>query len=150
MAKAVPVLSELDSAKQRLLKVDSLQSSVLRMTTTVATHVYIYAFALQAAEGHHVEGGAGSEGSHQEREMDVSSGSEQEVTVTKRKKHLTEEEMEAALAAKGANKAREWLESGFAFKKVGLRRHTEKPHVAGHVDASKLLSALNKVRLASS
>jgi hypothetical protein len=54
--------------------------------------------------------------------MDVSSGSEEQVPVKQqkmKKKHLTEDEMEAVLAAKGANKAREWLESGFGgFKKV--------------------------------
>lgn len=40
----------------------------------------------------------------------------------KGKKHLTEEEQEAKLAAKGAAKAAEWLASGFTFKQVGSRR----------------------------
>lgn len=40
-----------------------------------------------------------------------------------KKKHLTEDEREAALAAKGANKAREWLELEFGgYKKVCVRR----------------------------
>jgi hypothetical protein len=71
-------------------------------------------------------------GSQQGRDMDVSSGSEQQehaaATVKRKKKHLTEDEMEAALAAKGASKAREWLESGFGgFKKVHTLRRACTP-----------------------
>jgi hypothetical protein len=53
--------------------------------------------------------------------MDVSSGEEEAAASAKhKKKHLTEDEREAMLAAKGANKAREWLELGFGgYKKVG-------------------------------
>lgn len=59
-------------------------------------------------------------GSQKGHEMDVSSGSEAEaVPAQHKKKHLTEDEMEAVLAAKGASKAREWLDSDFGgFKKV--------------------------------
>lgn len=65
--------------------------------------------------------------------MDVSSGEEHEEhpkaahahhQQKHKKKHLTEDEMEAAMAAKGASKAREWLDSGFGgFKKVGGSLH---------------------------
>jgi len=60
-------------------------------------------------------------GSQKGHEMDVSSGSEAEaVPAQHKKKHLTEDEMEAVLAAKGASKAQEWLDSDFGgFKKVG-------------------------------
>ena len=54
--------------------------------------------------------------------MDVSSGEEEEHPAhgKHKKHHLTEDEQEALLAAKGASKAREWLETGFiGFKKVG-------------------------------
>lgn len=54
--------------------------------------------------------------------MDVSSSSEAEPWPVKsgKKKHLSEEDMEAMLAAKGANKARAWLDSGFGrYKQVG-------------------------------
>lgn len=54
--------------------------------------------------------------------MDVSSGggSEEAHPAAKhKKKHLTEDQQEALHAAKGAKKAREWLEAGFTgFKKV--------------------------------
>lgn len=67
------------------------------------------------------------------RDMVVSSDSEQESAGSPRsprkgrqgkgkksKKHLTEEEMEALMEAKGAKKAREWLDSGFGgFGQVG-------------------------------
>jgi hypothetical protein len=61
------------------------------------------------------------------REMAVSSGSDDEEKAAarsprkgassskkkKKGKHMTEEEMEAMQGAKGARKAREWLDSGF-------------------------------------
>ena len=88
---------------------------------------------MQAHKHHHHPGHHGSDregatmgsaGSHTEREMDVSSGSEHEAHHRKHKKHLTEEQMEAAMAAKGASKAREWLESGFGrFKHVSPVGH---------------------------
>lgn len=55
--------------------------------------------------------------------MDVSSG-EEEVSPSKhKKKHLTEDEREAMLNAKGANKAREWLELEFGGYKKVRHRH---------------------------
>lgn len=56
-----------------------------------------------------------------DRDMDVSSGDEEvkSVAAAHKKKHLTEDEREAVLAAKGANKAKEWLELEFGgYKKV--------------------------------
>lgn len=65
------------------------------------------------------------------REMAISSGSEQEEEGArsprkggsskkkKKGKHMTEEEMEAMQGAKGARKAKEWLDSGFGgYKRV--------------------------------
>lgn len=60
-------------------------------------------------------------GSHQGRQMDVSSGDEaprETMHATHKKKHLSEDEMEALLAAKGASKAQEWLDSGLKGFKV--------------------------------
>jgi hypothetical protein len=54
--------------------------------------------------------------------MDISSGDEEVkpmAAAPRKKKHLTGDEREAELAAKGANKAREWLELEFGgYKKV--------------------------------
>lgn len=64
-------------------------------------------------------------GSQCGHDMDVSSGSEAAAAAPSKpgkkahKAHLTEEEMEAALAAKGASKARAWLDAGFGgYKQV--------------------------------
>jgi hypothetical protein len=44
----------------------------------------------------------------------------------KKDKHMTEEEMEAIQGAKGAKKAREWLDSGFGgYKAVSLSQETQ-------------------------
>lgn len=65
--------------------------------------------------------GGSPTGSQQGRDMDVSSGDEEEhpAHAKHKKKHLTEDQQEALHAAKGAKKAMEWLETGFVgYKQV--------------------------------
>jgi hypothetical protein len=74
------------------------------------------------------------------RDMAVSSGSDDDEEAgarsprkggsskkkQKKGKHMTEEEMEAMQGAKGARKAREWLDSGFGgYKAVSVRQRAQ-------------------------